>query len=94
MREFTEEERTHYAESGHALPDGSYPMPDCDAVEDAIEAYGRAPDSHRKDLAALIERRNDELECGHDLTKIREEAHDAERADEQDHEHGDEHEHE
>lgn len=91
MREYTEEERTEYAETGQALPDGSYPMPDCDAVGDAIDAYGHAPESHRKELAALIEKRNDELECGHDLNKIREEAHGG-HEDEQDHEHGDEHE--
>jgi hypothetical protein len=69
-REFTEEERTEYAQSGAALPDGSYPMPDCDAVGQAIEAYGRAPESHREDLAALIRKRNEELECGHDLGKL------------------------
>lgn len=74
-REFTEEERTTYAENGQALPDGSYPMPDCDAVERAIESYGHAPPSHRADLAALIERRNEELKCGHSLDKIREETH-------------------
>lgn len=62
-REFTEEERAEYAESGQALPDGSYPMPDCEAVERAIESYGRAPESHREDLAALIHRRIDELDC-------------------------------
>lgn len=86
-REFTEEERTTYAESGHALPDGSYPMPDCDAVRRAIESYGHAPESHRADLAALIERRNAELECGHDLTEIRKEAHGEHHAEEGDHEH-------
>lgn len=90
MREFTEEERTEYAETGQALPDGSYPMPDCDAVGDAIEAFGRAPESHRDDLAALIERRNDELKCGHDLAGIRGEAHhgEHEEAGEHEHEHG------
>lgn len=62
-REFTEEERAEYAESGQALPDGSYPMPDCDAVERAIERYPEAPESHREDLAALIHRRIDELDC-------------------------------
>jgi hypothetical protein len=63
-REFTEEERAEYAEGGHALPDGSYPMPDCDAVQRAIDGYGRAPESHREDLAAMIHRRNEELDCG------------------------------
>jgi hypothetical protein len=68
-REFSEEERTEYAEMSppQALPDGSYPMPDCDAVERAIEAFPHAPESHREDLAALIIRRNEELACGHDF---------------------------
>lgn len=45
-------------------------MPDCGAVGDAISAYGRAPESHRGQLAALIRRRNDDLKCGHHLEKL------------------------
>ena len=45
-------------------------MPDCDAVRDAIHAYGRAPESHRHELAALIRKRNGELGCGHELNKL------------------------
>jgi hypothetical protein len=71
-REFTEEERDRLAGEGEALPDGSYPMPDCDAVRRAIDSYGRAPDSHRKALRALIRRRNEELGCGHHLEKLEE----------------------
>lgn len=66
-RVFTEEERAELADKGHALPDGSYPMPDCDAVRRAYKAYGRAPESHRGALAALLRKRNDELRCGLDL---------------------------
>ena len=62
-REYSEEQRARLAREGHALPDGSYPMPDCDAVADAVHAYGRAPDSHRKQLAALIRKRHGELGC-------------------------------
>lgn len=69
-REFTEQERARLAWEGHALPDGSYPMPDCDAVRRAIDSYGRAPQSHRAPLAALIRRRNEELGCGHELDKL------------------------
>lgn len=65
-REFSEDERRRLADKGHALPDGSYPMPDCDAVGRAREAYGRAPDSHRAQLRALINKRNRELGCGQD----------------------------
>lgn len=85
-REFTEEERTEYAENGQALPDGSYPMPDCDAVKRAIESYGHAPESHRDDLAALIHRRNEELSCG---LEFRPDGHHEENGEG---EHGDEHE--
>jgi hypothetical protein len=46
-------------------------MPDCAAVEDAIHAYGRAPESHRPQLRALIRKRNDELGCGHHLDKLK-----------------------
>lgn len=63
-RQFSEQERAELARKGHALPDGSFPMPDCDSVRRARESYGRAPASHRKQLAALINRRNRELRCG------------------------------
>jgi hypothetical protein len=69
-REFTEEERMDLADEAHALPDGSYPMPDCDAVRRAIDSYGRAPESHRHELAALIRRRNTELECDFHLDEL------------------------
>jgi hypothetical protein len=63
-RQFSEQERAALARQGHALPDGSYPMPDCDAVRRAHDAYGRAPESHRAEVRALANRRNKELGCG------------------------------
>ena len=72
-REYSEEERARLAREGKALPDGSYPMPDCPAVDDAIHAYGRAPEGHRHELAALIRRRDAELGCNHHLEKLRDE---------------------
>lgn len=69
-REFSEEERMRLAKAGHALPDGSYPQPDCDAVRRAIRLHRRAPESHKAQLAALIRRRNDELGCGHDVSEV------------------------
>lgn len=71
-REYSEETRASLAGQHEALPDGSYPMPDCAAVQDAIHAYGRAPQSHRAELRALIRRRNEELGCGHELDKLEE----------------------
>jgi len=63
-REFSEQERASLAKRGHALPDGSYPMPDCDAVKRAHQSYGRAPASHRSAVRALANKRNRELGCG------------------------------
>jgi hypothetical protein len=71
-REYSESERARLARQGHALPDGSYPMPDCGAVQDAVDSYGHAPESHRADLRALIDNRNDALHCGIKLGKLEE----------------------
>jgi hypothetical protein len=65
-RQFSEAERRELAAKGQALPDGSFPMPDCDAVRRAHEAYGRAPEGHRAAVAALANKRNAELGCGLD----------------------------
>jgi hypothetical protein len=71
-RDYSEQQRAEYARRGQALPDGSYPMPDCGAVDDAVHAYGRAPERHRPALRALIRKRNGELGCGHNLDKLEE----------------------
>lgn len=63
-REFTEAERSQLAAQHQALPDGSYPMPDCDAVRRAHESYGRAPEGHKAAVRELANRRNRELGCG------------------------------
>jgi hypothetical protein len=69
-REYSEAERAELARKGWALPDGSFPMPDCAAVGDAIDSYGRAPETHRPQLRALIRKRNDDEGCGHRLDKL------------------------
>ena len=69
-QDYSEQARADAAAAGHALPDGSYPMRTCTEVGDAIGAYGRAPQSHRPQLAALIRERNAELGCGHRLDKL------------------------
>jgi hypothetical protein len=65
--EVSEQERAQLAAAGQALPDGSYPMASCPYVRCAIDAYGRAPASHRGELRALIRKRNSELGCGYRL---------------------------
>lgn len=68
--DYSEAARQRAADRGEALPDGSYPARDCAELDDAIDAYGRAPDSHREQLAALIRRRNGELGCNRNLDKL------------------------
>ena len=64
MPDYSEEERAALARKGHALRDGSYPMKTCADVENARQAYGRAPEDHRAQLTSLINRRNNDLGCG------------------------------
>lgn len=71
--DYSEAARHQAAAKGEALPDGSYPMRDCGEVSDAIDAYGRAPESHRAELRALIRERNSALGCNHHLDKLAEE---------------------
>lgn len=43
-RDFTAEERQAMADKGHAMADGSFPIPDQASLKDAIRAIGRASD--------------------------------------------------
>lgn len=44
MATFTAAERMALAKRGHALPDGSFPIPDVASLHDAIQSVGRAKD--------------------------------------------------
>jgi len=44
FRDYTPEERSKMAESGEALPDGSFPIADIEDLRNAIQAIGRASD--------------------------------------------------
>ena len=68
--DYSEAARAEAAGQGHALPDGSYPIRDCAELDDAVSAYGRAPENHRSALAALIRRRNTELGCNKHLEEL------------------------
>ena len=43
-REFTDDERKRLADSGAAMPDGSFPIENEEDLKNAIQAYGRAKD--------------------------------------------------
>lgn len=62
-REFAPEERRRLEAEGETGYDDAYPMPDCDAVQRAIEAYGRAPEERRAELRRRIVQRKIELGC-------------------------------
>lgn len=61
-RRFTAGERRRLAGAGNALPDGSYPIPDCDALRRAVDSYGRET-GDRAALRRLIVKRKAELGC-------------------------------
>lgn len=56
-RTFSEDARAKFADSGEALPDGSFPIPDVDALRRAIQSFGRAPIARREMVRAHIKRR-------------------------------------
>lgn len=56
-RTYTEEERRRLAAKGQAMPDGSFPIPDVDALKDAIQSIGRTGPAKRPRVIAFIKRR-------------------------------------
>jgi len=57
-RQYSDDERESMAESGLALPDGSYPIKDVEDLRNAIQAFGRAKDKERA-KAHIIKRAMD-----------------------------------
>lgn len=56
-REFSTEVRERYAKEGIALSDGSYPIPDKDALRRAVMAFGRSnPEDRSKVRRHIIKR--------------------------------------
>jgi len=60
-REFPPEEREKQAEQGNAMPDGSYPIENCEDLANAIQAIGRASDPEA--TKAHIRKRAAALDC-------------------------------
>lgn len=57
LAKFSEEERSKLAESGEALPDGSYPIRNVEDLKNAIQAYGRSKLSDRAEVRKHITKR-------------------------------------
>lgn len=65
FKDYSPEQRDKMAKNGEAMPDGSFPIADCDDLENAISAFGRAKD---KDAAkAHIKKRAKALDCDVEL---------------------------
>lgn len=62
-KDFSTEKRKKMAKSGSAMPDGSYPIENCQDVSNAVQAIGRAPESKRPAVKAHIKRRAKSLGC-------------------------------
>lgn len=56
-RKFSSDKREKLADEGKAMPDGSYPIPDKDALRRAIQSIGRAPEGKRGKVKAHIKKR-------------------------------------
>lgn len=63
MAEIPLEERRELEDEGDTAYGTSYPIRDCKDLENAIRAYGRAPESKRAELRRFIVRRKAELGC-------------------------------
>jgi hypothetical protein len=61
FREVSSEERERLADDGAAMPDGSYPIANCEDLANAIQAIGRASDPDA--VKAHIRRRKADLGC-------------------------------
>lgn len=57
LADYSKEQRENDAKKGLALPDGSYPIRTVSDLENAIKAFGRAPESKRDDVKKHIKKR-------------------------------------
>lgn len=60
-KDYSPEQREKMAKSGAALPDGSFPIADCEDLSNAIQAIGRAKDQDK--AKAHIKKRKSALGC-------------------------------
>lgn len=61
FKDYTPEQREKMAKAGTALPDGSFPIADCEDLSNAIQAIGRAKDPDK--AKAHIKKRKSALDC-------------------------------
>lgn len=61
LADYSKKQRETDAKKGLALPDGSYPIRTVKDLQNAIKAYGRAPESKRSDVRKHIKKRANAL---------------------------------
>lgn len=57
LADYSKEQREKDAKKGMALPDGSYPIRNAKDLKNAVQAYGRAPESKRAEVRRHIKKR-------------------------------------
>lgn len=63
FKNYDSKARKRMAKSGTAMPDGSYPIADCEDVSNARQSIGRSPESRRTAVQAHINKRARALGC-------------------------------
>lgn len=63
FKSYTAEQRRKMAKNGTAMPDGSYPIADCEDASNARQAIGRSSESKRPAVQAHINKRVKALGC-------------------------------
>lgn len=61
LADYSKKQRENDSKKGLALPDGSYPIRNVKDLQNAIKAYGRAPESKRADVRKHIKKRANAL---------------------------------
>jgi hypothetical protein len=68
-KQYSMAERRQLAKSGKAMPDGSYPVVTVGDLMNAMQAFGRAPESKRGRLKSFLARRANALGVADDVKK-------------------------
>jgi hypothetical protein len=66
FRDVSSAERKRLAKRGAAMPDGSFPIANCQDAKNARQAIGRAAPGKRAAVKAHIEKRESALGCSKD----------------------------
>lgn len=63
LADYTARERRHMAGEGRAMPDGSFPIANCDAIPLARNSVSKVPERQRDNVLSFIHRRAFAFNC-------------------------------